>query len=847
MTDSNRQKHDALKGLARPLRVTRLGMLAERALRSFWLLWTVLVFGLALLMLGLQDFIAPKAAQIMLLAFGLAAIYGLIYGLRRFRWPSKSEARARLDASLAGHPITALTDTQAVGAQDLASKAVWQAHLARITARLKRAKAAPADLQISRYDPYAFRYMALLLLLVALIFGSVARVASVVEIASGQGGAAQAAAPSWEGWIAPPAYTGKPSLYLNDLPAGDLLVPKGARITVRLYGEAGALTLHETVSGEAGDETGPDAVRHEMTVNQAGILQIDGQGGVGWNIALLPDLSPEVRFDGDLLREASGVMRQPFAAQDDYAVVSGQAEFRLDLANLDRRYGQAAPPEPRENVILDLPLPFAGDRRKFSEDLVDDLSKHPWSGLPVTLTLTVQDAQGQIGNSAAKPMLMPGRRFFAPLAAAVIEQRRDLLWSRQNAARVTQVLRAVTHRPDGFVRNDSAYLMLRVAIRRLESGVAFNMTTELQNEIADALWEIALLFEDGSLADAKQRLKRAQERLSEAMKNGASKDEIAELMDELRDATKDYMNQLAEQQGKDGSENQQQAQKGDTFKFSQQELQALMDRIQELMEEGRMEEAQELMQRMNEMMENLRITEGGQGGEQGEGQQSMQNLKDSLRDQQGLSDEAFRDLQEQFNPDAQAGEGDQNRSNNDGRGQGDGESGQQGGKQGKQSLADRQQALRDELQRQQGALPGAGTAEGDAARQNLDKAGRAMDKAEQALRDDRLAEALDNQAEALEAMREGLRNLNDAIARNEQQQSPGEQGQSMGRDSANARDPLGRSNGGRGQAGSDESLLQGQDVYRRARELLDELRRRSGDQNRPDVELDYLKRLLDRF
>jgi hypothetical protein len=33
----------------------------------------------------------------------------------------------------------------------------------------------------------------------------------------------------------------------------------------------------------------------------------------------------------------------------------------------------------------------------------------------------------------------------------------------------------------------------------------------------------------------------------------------------------------------------------------------------------------------------------------------------------------------------------------------------------------------------------------------------------------------------------------------------------------------------------------------RARDLLDEIRRRSGDLGRPELELDYLRRLLDRF
>ena len=61
------------------------------------------------------------------------------------------------------------------------------------------------------------------------------------------------------------------------------------------------------------------------------------------------------------------------------------------------------------------------------------------------------------------------------------------------------------------------------------------------------------------------------------------------------------------------------------------------------------------------------------------------------------------------------------------------------------------------------------------------------------------------------------------------------------------RDPLGRSVGSDGSVGTDQRLLQGEDVYRRARELLDEIRRRSGEGERPESERDYLRRLLDRF
>ena len=154
--------------------------------------------------------------------------------------------------------------------------------------------------------------------------------------------------------------------------------------------------------------------------------------------------------------------------------------------------------------------------------------------------------------------------------------------------------------------------------------------------------------------------------------------------------------------------------------------------------------------------------------------------------------------------------------------------------------------MRQELNRQTQNLPGAGTEAGDAARDALNRAEGAMEGAEEALRENDLAGAIDNQSEAMEALREGMRNLGEAMAE-AQQQGQGQQGMAEGADPGQQRDPLGRNVGTNGQIGSNENLLQGEDVYRRARELLDEIRRRSGEGERPEEELEYLERLLDRF
>jgi uncharacterized protein (TIGR02302 family) len=647
------------------------------------------------------------------------------------------------------------------------------------------------------------------------------------------------------------------------------VLPEGTLVTIRLYGEVGALGISETVSGavhEGGDADRP-LTGHDFEVVRNGQIAIQGNDGPVWEVIATPDAPPKVELLGALEWAAEGHLRQRFRATDDYGVTAGGAEFALDLASIDRRYGLAVEPEPRETVALDLPMPITGGREDFQDELAEDLSEHPWARLPVTMTLAVIDARGQTGTSVPITVTLPGRRFFDPLAKSVIEARRDLLWSRENARRAAQVLRAVTHLPDGFVRDETAYLKLRTAIRRLEQdidGGTFDKSG--RDELAAILWDIAMEFEFGDLADARARLDRAQDRLSEAIENGASDEEIAALMEELRQAMQDYMRQMAQQQNQQGGENQQ-AQNQPMQEMTNQQLEDMLNRLQELMEQGRMAEAAELLDQLRQMMENMQVTQGQpQNGQQGAGEQAMEDLAETLRNQQGLSDEAFRDLQEQFNQGSGAGENQGNTGRDGGLGRGQshqqgqgGQGQQQGAEQGPPgqgdqqgggagspggSLADRQQALREELDRQRGRLPGAGTEAGDAAREALGRAGDAMDRAEENLRQNELAEALDNQGEAIEALREGMRNLGEALA----QQQPNGQGQQFSDSNPRGQaDPLGREEGANGRLGTDENLLQGDDVYRRARDLVDEIRRRSGDRSRPDGELEYLRRLLDRF
>ncbi|NOX73327.1 MAG: TIGR02302 family protein [Alphaproteobacteria bacterium] len=837
-------KARALKALRWPLRLTRAGMLAENITRAFWPFWSWGFVIWAVLAFRLMAHLSVELAYVLALigVAGLAA--SLYYGLRRFRWPRMEEAADRIDRSLKGRPLTALWDMQAIGAQDGASTAIWRAHVARMAEQASRAETVEPDLKISDRDPYGLRYMAVTALAMALLFGSVTR-SSLSEILTPGAGEVVAGGPVFEGWIEPPRYTGLPGIYLNDATGLEALpIPEGSKVTLRLYGDVEDITVSETLSGAPlkGEDQPADL---DFTIAQSGELRITGNGTDRvWQVNMIADAPPTIALDGPVERSPNGEMKLGFQASDDYGVVGGTATLRLDFAAVDRRYGLALPPEPRPEIVLDIPLPFSGGTKNFNDILIEDLSQHPWAGLPVELTLNVTDAHEQNANAAPENIILPGRRFFDPLAAAVVEQRRDLLWNRENVTRVAQVLRAVSYLPEDIFDNQKAYLMLRSAIRRLEFRKGDALSDDLRDEVSDMLWKVALMIEDGNLSDAQARLRRAQERLSEAIQNGATDDEIAALTEDLRRAMQEYLEQLAREA--EQNPDQTQAQNGEAREITSDQLQQMLDRIQELTKEGRMAEAQQLLDQLRQMMENMQTARRQEGEGQGQGQQSMRDLADTMRQQQDLSDEAFRQMQEDFNGQRQQGQPGQQPSQPGQNGQGNDP--QQGNNNPTQrNLAERQDALRNLLERQRGNLPATNSEEGQAAREALRRAEREMGEAGDALRQDDLPQALDRQADALEALREGLENLGQELARN-QDGNMGRQGDQAGSpDPDSNRDPLGRQAGTTGRIGSERNLLNGDDPVMRSRELMDEIRRRSGDKSRPKIELDYLERLLDRF
>ena len=139
---------------------------------------------------------------------------------------------------------------------------------------------------------------------------------------------------------------------------------------------------------------------------------------------------------------------------------------------------------------------------------------------------------------------------------------------------------------------------------------------------------------------------------------------------------------------------------------------------------------------------------------------------------------------------------------------------------------------------QQGQDPGEGLGQADGA----------MGDAEGQLGQGSADGAVDAQGRALEALRRGAQNLAQSMQQQGMMgQGPGQPGR-LGRQRAQQQtDPLGRPLRGR-EYGDDVTVkVPGEIDVQRARRILEELRKRLADPARPQLELDYIERLLKDF
>lgn len=833
MTESSAAARPAV---ARKIALARAALGFERLWAALHWPMVILAAAAALVIGGILPLL-PLWPRIAILALAAGLFLYSLKALFRLHWPSRQEAMRRVEAmsGLRHRPVSAREDRLASGSASPIQQAIWDEHRMRQLRELGNLRAGAPRSAWRDVDPMAFRLPAALALVAAVLLGPGdpgGSLASSLALSHAQPAPERVV----DAWLKPPAYTARPPLLLTS-PAmierlksePDIAVPEKSVLSLRITGaKAPALGFHAI--GDGGSE-GPEVqglapqvksadglYQADVTLSRPVIVKVTDNGEAlgAWRITLIPDAPPAIEITGDPLGDPSGMLTARWKASDDYGVAGITSDIYL-ADEQDEGTGFSDPgifefEPPKLPVALRKPQA----REEAGQSRVD-VAEHPWAGFMVDMTLTARDAAGNSTESDKRTFRLPERLFVKPLARALIEQRRRLILEPEEAGGVAEMLDALLTYPEGLTGSSGTHLAIAVARSRLSAAEGRDDI----DAVIRTLWQIAVNIEDGALGDPRAEVEALRKELERALREGAPPERIAELTQKLREALDRYMQSMMEEAQRRMAEGQQppsgQQQQGRAV--TPQDLQRMLDMIEKLAQGGANEAAEQMLSELEDILRNLQpgMPQQGQTGEEGPLSEMLDRLSELMRQQQRLMDDTQRQPQDGMGEDQQPGSE----------------------QQGMGSLGDRQQGLGQMLQDLmeqfgQNGLP---------APRAFGEAGQSMQGAEGSLREGDREGALGNQGEAMERLREGARGL----AREMMQQGQGQQG-SRGR-TGEARggdqDPLGRPMRSRGEDyGPDRDMLPSEMAIQRAREILEMLRSRAGDQALPPVERDYIERLL---
>jgi uncharacterized protein (TIGR02302 family) len=845
-----------LRRLAGRRALARLAILFERVWPALWPPLGVAGVFVCAALLDLPRLL-PSWWHAMLLALtGLLILWLLIRGLCTVGAPDDKAADRRLEVAsgLTHRPLAVLTDRPARGLSgpDTAAVALWQAHVARAVRSVRRLRVGLPHPGLARRDPRALRAALVLALVAAVAIAgedAPARLTQAVEPTLPR--EPPAPATELQAWITPPAYTRLAPIFLRP-GGGPVSVPAGAHLTASVTGGSGTPALALDGQSEPFRALDRSSYQADRDLTRGGRLTVrrDGRELAAWDLAVVADQPPTAEWSEKPARApGSQQIRLPWRVSDDYGVVSLQVEMWLR----DRR---EAPP-----LVVTLPLP-GGTPKSAHGVSQQELTAHPWAGLPVIARLSARDALNQIGTSEDAEFVLPQRPFQNPVSRALMATRRDLSLHPDDRAAAANQLDKLLQVPDAMAGDMGAYENLAAIYYLLQR----NKAPEAVGEAQQRMWELALHLEEGQTERTARALEEARQAARDALDqairepNEANREALDRKLKELEEAIQRHLQALVEQARRENSE---MPLGQDMQRLSNRDLDRMAEQAREAAREGRMEDAQQRMAELERMLDKLRNAraEHGRDGERAEaqrrrGRQQMGVVQDMIGRQGGLLDHSQGRMDEMTRF---RGNRAPTQPNDDAA----------------QREADRrvQQALRrslGELMQQFGDLTGQ-------VPPSLGEADAAMREAGKQLGEGNEAGAGEAEQKAIEALQKGGREMGQAMAKQfgpqggqdgSEQEGDGDgpmgltlhdgpdegqgqgwrQGPPPGR-ADSGRDPLGRRYG-QGSSGADESAdvtVPEERERQRTQAIQEELRKRGAERTRPQMELDYIDRLLKQF
>jgi uncharacterized protein (TIGR02302 family) len=797
--------------------LARLAVLWEAVWPALWPALSVIGVFLFAALLDLLVLLPGWLHLAVLIGFAVTLAYALGRAWPALRIPDRSEGIRRIEVTsgFQHRPLIGLDDSLATSATDAEARALWQFNRRRLAEALGRLRIGWPRSRLIERDPYALRVLIGLLVAVAVIgtWGNAGD--HLLRALSPKLTVFASSAPaSLTVSVTPPVYTGMAPVFLEGN-TGSADTPDPTVEPSILQIPHGSVVLAQVRGGDQAPELRIGEVAAKFEIVEAATFQIQSeirqgnllavlQGGRtlgSWPIAVIADLPPTIAFAAPPSASERRALRLAFEATDDYGVESVTAIIK-------RTDGVTGPGSMRQ-VDLNLPLPGLVQQR-VKQVSYHDLTPHPWAGLTVEIQLISRDAIGQTATSEPVTAVLPERAFSHPVARAVIEQRKRLIVNSGERLPVSRALFAIAAQPPTYDDDIVVALGLRIAQRRL----ILDRESNAVDSVVALLWELALRIEEGELAVAERELRQIQQALLDALANNASDEEIERLMNELQAAMDKFLAALAEKLEREVGKPRQQMTDPNAIELQRDDLQKMLERARELARSGAREAARDLLAQLQEMLENLRMEPGDSEMDPmtAEALKMLEQMDSLAQRQQDLLDQTFRRSQEM-------------------------EPGEE--RQGDAGAAE-QEALRralGEMMRRYGDMMGEIPSP-------LGRAERAMRDATGALQEGLPGKAIEPQTRALSELQQGMQEMANEMMRQLGQQGARHHGEGM---IGQNRDPLGRNQNGMGMIDTGDVEIPGQSDVQRAKQIIDELRRRSGERSRPKSERDYIERLLKRF
>ena len=616
--------------------------------------WPPLVFALAVLILflaaswaGVWQF-SPRTfriAGVVLFALGAGIALSPLMRLRR---PAARDVLARLDrdAKASHRPASSLADNLANDHGDPGTQALWAAHRTRLEREIEAIRVAPPSPRMVDRDPYALRFGVAMLAFAAAVVAGPEMYGRLAAAFDWRSDAAQAAVAESriDAWIDPPPYAGRPPLVIDfksadpqtlSVPEDSVLVVRGDPSIVETRVDGGIAPSEQkngTPANAALDQKGGTSANapteKRWTIHSAGKATIlrGGQPAAVAVLAVTPAGNPTIVSTEEPRANLSGSLTLAYHTEDRFGLASARADFTRPHQGPGPAPRTLAPPP---QVALQLPPTANGVGDGHT---TVDLSEHPWAGAKVTMRLSAVSISGKTGESPPIEVTLPQRIFHNPLARALVEQRRNLILDPDHAPKqVVTALTGLAIAPELFDTPANVYLGLKQAKTSLEHA---RSDADLL-DVAALLWAMAQQLEDGDATQAQRDLRAAEQALREALQRGASDQEIKKLMEQLREAAKRFMSEMARNSQPDSNPEDQNLQA--------QDLDKLLNQMEDTARNGSREDAQAMLDQMQEMFENMRSArEGQESPADREMRKQIGELEKLLRDQQKLRDDTFR-------------------------------------------------------------------------------------------------------------------------------------------------------------------------------------------------------------